>query len=139
MERVYPSLFCIANIYDVAVQISRQCEILRFRIEYDDFRPVCPFIEKQTLQEKRLTTTGLSDYHSVAVLIQISSLPQVENERIMIALVLTKHNAALIHNKRPNEREYCRKRTAVDTSLVVGQVGRGRNICRLKTLNLQPV
>ena len=93
VKRVDPSLFCIPNIYDVSVQISRQVQVLCFGIEYDHSRSVCPLVEKQTFQEERFTTTRFTDDHSVTVLIQVPSLPYIEDKGIMIALVLSEHNA----------------------------------------------
>ena len=87
MERIDSPLSRVAHIDDVAAKISGERQILRLRVKDDNSRSVCPLVGDERFEKIRLARTGLTYDHGIAVLVQRSPLPQVENERITVRLV----------------------------------------------------
>ena len=87
MERIDSPLSRVAHIDDVAAKISGERQILRFGVKDDNPCSVCPLVGDERFQKIRFSRTGLTDNHSVTILVQRSSLPQIENERIAVCFI----------------------------------------------------
>ena len=87
MERIDPALSRVSDINDVAAKISGERKIFRFGVKNDNPCSVPPFICNERFQKIRFSRTRLTDNHSVTILVQRSSLPQIENERIAVCFI----------------------------------------------------